>query len=267
MKRILLAEGLSRWMLAVQGGWLCLLLVNLSACSYLSQRSTPSSSEEKVSKAEYDALLAKYRQALSSKTEGPAASTAPVTARGDDVGTAPTPELVETVDVFQNGVMVTPSDNKRNAPMEANSNVNLKASARPVPGARNAAPLVGKKAKGRPTRDAELERQIKAWRQAAQLVEQKKYDQALTILRPLEKSTVKQIGVRTRFLTAEILYAQQEYDLAFQVYEEVIQQYAFSGLVLASLDRLVSCADKLNLTEKKEQYYSLLHDFFGAGPS
>ncbi|MBP5296673.1 MAG: hypothetical protein J6Y94_05005 [Bacteriovoracaceae bacterium] len=65
-------------------------------------------------------------------------------------------------------------------------------------------------------------------------------------------------------MTAEILYAQHEYDLAFQVYEEIIQQDAFSALVIPALAKLVTCADKLNLTEKKEQYYSLLHDVFGA---
>ncbi len=251
MKRILLAEGLAPWWMAVQGGLLCLMLANLSGCAYFSKRNSNAAAEEKVSKAEYDALLAKYRQALGNKTEkaepatGTTRAAAPTSA--ESIAAAPTPELVETVDVFASGVTVTPSD--KGAAVKTASVV-----ARP-------------KAKVIPPSDAEIERQIKAWRQAARLVAQKKYDQALTILRPLEKSRVKQIVVRTRFLTAEILYAQKEYDLAFQVYEEVIQQYAFSGLVLSALDRLVTCADKLNLTAKKEQYYSLLHDIFGAAQS
>ena len=257
MKRILLAVGLPYWMAAVQGGLWCLVLVSFTSCSYLQQRNAFSAPEEKVSKAEYDALLAKYRQALGSKTtSGPNASVAAENSRSDSetkvapsvaaVAAAPTPELAETVDVFQNGVTVTPGDGAPPVVKPLSNKVS--------PQAR----------KVRPTSDAEIERQIKVWRQAAAFVAQKKYDQALSLLRPLEKSRVKQIVVRSRFLTAEILYAQHEYDLAFQVYEEVIQQYAFSGLVLAALDRLVSCADKLNLTAKKEQYYSLLHDFFEA---
>ena len=242
MKRILLAVGLPYWMVAVQGGLLVGALFNLTACSYFQQRNAANPPEEKVSKAEYDALLAKYRQALGSKT--PATDDGPSAPSIDAIAASPTPELAETVDVFQNGVTVTPGNQTKKSVASAKAAV--------------AAQRV------RPTSDAEIERQIKNWRQAARFVEQKKYDQALSLLRPLEKSRVKQIVVRTRFLTAEILYAQHEYDLAFQVYEEVIQQYAFSGLVLAALGRLVSCADKLNLTAKKEQYYSLLHDFFEA---
>lgn len=248
MKRILLAVGRSMPGSA-SWGFILLAACLFSSCSYFQHRSNAqnksaanTASEEKVSKAEYDALLAKYRQVLGNReTSTPGSAAA--------AGT-PVPELAETVDVFNNGqVAVTPGKNA--APATKNLI---------VPKNTYVTSNVSQKKKAS---DAEIERQIKAWRQAARYFDQQKYDQALTILRPLEKSAVAQIRVRTRFLTAEILYAQHEYDLAFQVYEEIIQQDAFSSLVLPALGKLVACADKLNLTEKKEQYYSLLHDVFG----
>ena len=250
MKRILLAVGRSMPRSAKLG--LMLTVICLAAsCSYFQQRNNSgkpaSAGEAKVSKAEYDALLAKYRQAL-----GHTGQDAPANATNSAA-----PELAETVDVFQNGqVAVTPSQGAAGqSNLNQNQNQHVVATQNKV--------VVGGTKKKKKVSDAEIERQIMAWRKAARLVEQQKYDQALTILRPLEKSSVKQIHVRTRFLTAEILYAQHEYDLAFQVYEEIIQQDAFSALVLPALGKLVACADKLNLTEKKEQYYSLLHDVFG----
>ena len=50
-----------------------------------------------------------------------------------------------------------------------------------------------------------------------------------------------------------------------QVYEEILQKDAFSGLVLKTLGRLVVCSTKLKLKKKEEQYYSVLHDFFEQG--
>ena len=81
-------------------------------------------------------------------------------------------------------------------------------------------------------------------------------------MRPLEKSPVKQLMVWSKYLIGEILFKQNEFDLAMQVFEEIINKHAFSGLVIKSLGRLIVCSEKLKLTKKKEQYYSLLHDFF-----
>jgi TolA-binding protein len=63
-------------------------------------------------------------------------------------------------------------------------------------------------------------------------------------------------------MLGDLLFNQGEYDLALQVYEEVIKKYAFSAYVLKALGKLVACCEKLKLPEKGAKYYSLLHDFF-----
>jgi len=114
--------------------------------------------------------------------------------------------------------------------------------------------------------DANLvEAQITAVRKAEALVAQNKFDEALTTIKSLEKSPLKQIVVRSKFLLGEILFRQGEYDLSMQIFEEVIGRYAFSGLVIKTLGRLIVCSEKLKLAAKKEKYYSILHDFFEQG--
>ena len=102
-------------------------------------------------------------------------------------------------------------------------------------------------------------------RQADKLQRQNKFDMALTLIKELERSPVRQIEVRAKYLLGEILFKQGEYDLAMQVYEEILTKYAYSGLVIKSLGRLIVCSDKLKQTAKQEKYYSFLHDFFEEG--
>lgn len=102
-------------------------------------------------------------------------------------------------------------------------------------------------------------------RKADKLQKQNKFDSALILIKELEKSPVRQIEVRAKYLLGEILFKQGEYDLAMQVYEEILTKYAYSGLVIKSLGRLIVCSDKLKQTAKQEKYYSFLHDFFEEG--
>ena len=107
-----------------------------------------------------------------------------------------------------------------------------------------------------------IEQEIEEIRGAISLLNEKKYDQALGRLRPLESSKTKQIRVRAKFYTGEVLFAQEQYDLAMQIFEDILAKEAFSGLVLKALGRLVTCSEKLNRKNKQETYYSMLHDFF-----
>lgn len=117
-----------------------------------------------------------------------------------------------------------------------------------------------------PSYDANLvEAQINQIRKAEALVAQNKFDAALTTIKDLEKSPLKQVVVRAKFLLGEILFKQGEFDLSMQIFEEVIHKYAFSGLVIKTLGRLIVCSEKLKLPEKQEKYYSILHDFFEQG--
>ena len=110
----------------------------------------------------------------------------------------------------------------------------------------------------------EIDEQITKMREVQELVKVNKFDAALTLLKELENSHEKQIVVRAKIMLGDLLFNQGEFDLASQVYEEVIKKYAFSGLVLKALGKLVVCGEKLKQPEKQAKYYSLLHDFFEA---
>lgn len=111
----------------------------------------------------------------------------------------------------------------------------------------------------------DIDDQIVRLREAQDLIKVNKFEQSLAILKELEGSKEKQIVVRAKVMLGDLLFNQGEYDLAMQVYEEIIKKYSFSGYVLKSLGRLVACSEKLKQTEKQAKYYSLLHDFFEAG--
>ncbi len=111
----------------------------------------------------------------------------------------------------------------------------------------------------------DIDEQIQNLRDVQNLIKVNKFENALTILKSLEKSKEKQIVVRAKYMLAELLFNQGEYDLAMQVFEEIVNKYAYSGYVIKSLGKLVACSEKLKLPEKQAKYYSLLHDFFEAG--
>lgn len=111
----------------------------------------------------------------------------------------------------------------------------------------------------------DIDDQILRLREVSDLIKVNKFENALTILKELENSSEKQIVVRAKMMLGDLLFNQGEFDLASQVYEEVIKKYAFSGHVLKALGKLVACSEKLKQPEKQAKYYSLLHDFFEAG--
>lgn len=110
----------------------------------------------------------------------------------------------------------------------------------------------------------EIDDQISRLREVQELVKVNKFEQALVILKELEASKEKQIVVRAKMMLGDLLFNQGEFDLSSQVYEEIINKYAFSGFVIKALGKLVVCSEKLKQPEKQAKYYSLLHDFFEA---
>ena len=110
----------------------------------------------------------------------------------------------------------------------------------------------------------DVDEQIIQLREAATLVKVNKFDNALAILKDLETSKEKQVVVRAKYMLGDLLFQQGEFDLAMQAYEDIIKNYAFSGLVVKALGKLVVCSEKLKQPEKQAKYYSLLHDFFEA---
>lgn len=154
------------------------------------------------------------------------------------------PELAETVDVFQG--RVREGQEARPAPVAAAS------STRPIIDSRNIDSAI-------------VEEEILILRNSNQLIAQNRYDQALRELRKIENSSVRQIRARAKYNMGEILFQQGEFDLAMQIFEDVIRTEAFSGIILKTLGRLIVCSEQLNLDQKKETYYSMLYDFFEHG--
>jgi hypothetical protein len=86
--------------------------------------------------------------------------------------------------------------------------------------------------------------------------------EATKIFQELEVSGEPTVKVRAKLQVGELLLSRQQYDLALQVFEDIIAKYADSGVVLEALRYAEVCASKLGQTAKKEQYHSMLNDVF-----
>ena len=92
-------------------------------------------------------------------------------------------------------------------------------------------------------------------------LQQGDHSKGMEILQRLQKSPYRQIQVRVQFFIGESLSQQGEFDLALQAYQNIIQQHAFSGLVIKALERIVVCTEKLKINDQREYYLSILGKF------
>lgn len=227
------------------------LVLSLSSCSWISSKRSlfgddretkdevRSAKLQSVPKEQYEQLQKKYNELLAKTKNLPVQQQEEPKMAPEDIVNQlnqanENSDLVETVDVFGGD----PIPKKINSidTREVVAQVNVPAS--------------------------EIESQIIKLERAQVLTGQNKFDQSLTILKELENSNVRQVKVRAKYEIGELLFIQGEYDLAMQVFEEIIHREAFSGVVLKVLGRLIVCSDKLKLSKKKQKYYSILHDFF-----
>ncbi len=86
--------------------------------------------------------------------------------------------------------------------------------------------------------------------------------EATKIFQQLETHGAPAVQVRARLQVGELLFSKQQFDLALQVFEDIITKNAESGIVLDALRYAAVCSDKLGLTTKKDQYASMLNDVF-----
>ena len=107
-----------------------------------------------------------------------------------------------------------------------------------------------------------MEEELDYYRKAVALKSNNKTEEALKIFQFLEKSNSKQITIRAKKQIGDIYFLGKQYDLALQVYEDIIRKNAFSGNTLKALSNASKCAAELGLTDKKAQYESLLRDVF-----
>jgi len=111
---------------------------------------------------------------------------------------------------------------------------------------------------------ADLESQLQGLRQAHGLKATQPAE-AMKLFQALAAQGTVAVRARAQNGIGEVLQSQGEYDLALQAYETVITRLASSGAVLDALRGAVLCADKLGVTQKKDQYLSLLKDVFQVG--
>ncbi len=240
-----------------------IILLLASGCSWVTSKRSlfgeedenvvqSSSTDNVVPKAQYDQLLTRYNSLLEQTKNLPPAGEGAAPSEGSDlvgqlsqVKSTPTnPELAETVDVFAKIGNDTVVDTNSAVP----SMVSAGAAGAVAPDYKN----------------VDVEGQIATLRQAETLVYSNRNDEALKLIKKIENSPVRQVAVRARFLLGELMFNQGEFDLSMQVYERILSHDAFSGVVIKTLGRLIVCSEKLGLNAKKDKYYSMLHDFFGA---
>lgn len=241
---------------ALRTSLLCLTVITLSSCSssyYLGENGIFGNPEADatVPKTQYDELQKKYQALLQDKSPAKPVITeaAPEnTQQQIQIGTASALDPSDAVSQIE--------EHHAKSGLEENQPA-LK------PRIENAPQIEAYNVKSLNSSD-DIDAQISKLRSVGNLIKENKFDQALNVLKELETSKEGQIAVRAKMMLGDLLFNQNEYDLALQVYEEIINQYGFSGFVIKALGKLVVCCEKLNQPEKQAKYYSLLHDFFEA---
>jgi len=110
---------------------------------------------------------------------------------------------------------------------------------------------------------ADLESQLSLFRRA-QAMRASNAGEATKIFQQLEASGAPAVRPRAKLQIGEMLLGKQQFDLALQVFEDVIHKHSNSGVVIDALKNAVICCEKLNIANKKEQYSSMLTDVFEA---
>lgn len=135
--------------------------------------------------------------------------------------------------------------------------------ARTSPNAETETVNLGNEAAGTPmiAVAGDLESQLALYRRGLAL-KSSNSGEATKIFQELEAKGSPDVKVRARLQIGELLLSRQQYDLALQVFEDIITKNAHSGVVIDALKYAEVCADKLGLAAKKEQYHSMLNDVF-----
>lgn len=243
---------------ALRTSLLCLTVITLSSCSssyYLGENGVFGNpdADQTVPKTKYDELQKKYQALLQDKAPAKPVIT-------DDSQPKSTQQIqIGTVSALD------PSDAVSQIEEDHANSMGQKEENRPdlKPRIVNAPQIEAYNVKTLNSSD-DIDAQISKLRGVGNLIKENKFDLALGVLKELETSKEGQIAVRAKMMLGDLLFNQNEYDLAMQVYEEIINQYGFSGFVIKALGKLVVCSEKLNQPEKQAKYYSLLHDFFEA---
>jgi tetratricopeptide (TPR) repeat protein len=110
---------------------------------------------------------------------------------------------------------------------------------------------------------AEIEAQLGLYRRGVGL-RNSNPGEATKIFQQLESKAIPSVRARAKLQLGQMLMDKQQHDLALQVFEDIIQRNASSGVVIDALRSAVVSSEKLGLKEKRDQYASMLNDVFGA---
>ncbi len=110
---------------------------------------------------------------------------------------------------------------------------------------------------------ADIESQLSLYRRGLAL-KASNPGEATKIFQQLENQAISPVKARAKFQIGEMLLGRGQYDLALQVFEDVINKNSESGIVLDALKYAVVASEKLGATAKRDQYASMLNDVFGS---
>lgn len=110
---------------------------------------------------------------------------------------------------------------------------------------------------------ADIESQLSLYRRGLAL-KASNPGEATKIFQQLENQAISPVKSRAKFQIGEMLLGRGQYDLALQVFEDIINKNAESGVVLDALKYAVVASEKLGATAKRDQYASMLNDVFGS---
>lgn len=108
---------------------------------------------------------------------------------------------------------------------------------------------------------SDLESQVELFKRAV-AIKNTNPGEATKIFQQLESQGSPAVKARAKLQIGDLLLSKSQYDLALQVFEDVINKNAHSGVVLDALKYAVVCSEKLGLKNKKDQYASMLNDVF-----
>lgn len=109
---------------------------------------------------------------------------------------------------------------------------------------------------------SDVESQLSLYRRALAL-KASNPGEATKIFQQLETKGISPVKVRAKYQIGEMLLGRGQYDLALQVFEDIINKHAESGIVLDALRGAVMATEQLGIPNKKDQYASMLNDVFG----
>lgn len=125
-------------------------------------------------------------------------------------------------------------------------------------------PKVAQQTSGAPIEvPSDVESQLSLYRRGLSL-KATNQGEATKLFQQLETQAIPSIKVRAKYQIGEMLLGRGQYDLALQVFEDIINKHAESGVVLDALRGALMASEKLGISNKRDQYASMLNDVFGS---